>query len=63
MKVSLVNPQIFSIPGFSQLAVLWEREKLSPLPLVSLLLHPNAAHDTIWELLAILPTWMFVLVC
>jgi hypothetical protein len=49
MKVSLVNPQIFSIPGFSQLAVLWEREKLSPLPLVPLLLHPNAAQDTIWN--------------
>jgi hypothetical protein len=28
-------------PGFSQLAVLWEREKLSPLPLVSLLLQPK----------------------
>jgi hypothetical protein len=38
-------------PGFSQLArpSFGNEKKLSPLPLVPLLLHPNAAQDTIWN--------------
>jgi hypothetical protein len=45
-------------PGFSQLAVLWEREKTQSIAFGS---KRCTGHHL--ELLAISPTWMFVLIC
>jgi hypothetical protein len=50
-------------PGFSQLAVLWEREKTQSIAFGSSVVAPKRFTGHHLELLAISPTWMFVLVC
>ena len=50
-------------PGFSQLAVLWEREKIQSIAFGSSVVAPKRCTGHHLELLAISPTWMFVLVC
>jgi hypothetical protein len=50
-------------PGFSQLAVLWEREKTQFIAFGSSVVAPKRCTGHHLELLAISPTWMFVLVC
>ena len=49
-------------PGFSQLAVLWEREKTQSIAFGSSVVAPKCCTGHHWELLTISPTWMFVLV-
>jgi hypothetical protein len=49
-------------PGFSQLAVLWEREKTQSIAFGSSVVAPKRCTGHHLELLAISPTWMFVLV-
>jgi hypothetical protein len=50
-------------PGFSQLAVLWEREKTQSIAFGSSVVAPKRCTGHHLELLAISPTRMFVLVC
>jgi hypothetical protein len=50
-------------PGFSQLAVLWEREKTQSIAFGFSVVAPKRCTGHHLELLAISPTWMFVLVC
>jgi hypothetical protein len=50
-------------PGFSQLAVLWEREKTRSIAFGPSVFAPKRCTGHHLELLAISPTWMFVLVC
>jgi hypothetical protein len=50
-------------PGFSPLVVLWEREKTQSIAFGSSIVAPKRCTGHNLELLAILPTWMFVLVC
>jgi len=50
-------------PGFSQLAVLCEREKTQSIAIGSSVVAPKRCTGHHLELLASLPTWMFVLVC
>ena len=47
----------------SQLAVLWERGKTQSIAFGSSVVAPKRCTGHHLELLAILPTWMFVLVC
>jgi hypothetical protein len=46
-------------PGFSQLAVLWEREKTQSIAFGSSVVAPKRCTGHHLELLAISPTWMF----
>jgi hypothetical protein len=48
--------------GFSQLAVLWEREKTQSIAFGSSVVAPKRCTGHHLKLLAISPTWMFVLV-
>jgi hypothetical protein len=49
-------------PGFSQLVVLWEREKTQSSAFGSSVVAPKRCTGHHLKLLAISPTWMFVLV-
>jgi hypothetical protein len=50
-------------PGFSQLAVLLKREITQSIAFGSSVVAPKRCTEHHLELLAISPTWMFVLVC